>query len=390
MAESREGTLDFGRLGTQGKAINQIVAFWNANVQGTDKMARSFKRYPGRTAMRAFLGITLPSIALWFINHDDERYKALPQWQKNFFWVIILEDGPIIRIPKPFELGLVAGSMFERILDFVYENDPEELKSIAEAIKDGALPGVIPTSVLPAIEYWTNYSFFRERKIESLGLQKLPARFRYTPFTTEMMKEAGKLTNISPVMLENWVRGWGGTLTMETLRYMDVFLKDPKVERTKQHWYEVTPGLKGFIAREPIGSAAKHVEVFYNNLKETAEADNGYKLLKESNRADAVRWKAKKQKEIRFAQKAKRTSRILANLRKKINKIILSEEMTAAEKRIRIDDLSKRISDKAQYFNLAYEQDRISDVEGIAFRPEIKPFTPSKAMNLRQAIMKIK
>ena len=108
---------------------------------------------------------------MWFKNRDDERYKALPEWQKNFFWIIPIENGPIVRIPKPFELGVIFGSLPERILDYIYENDPDALRSIGDAMKDGAMPGLIPTFGLPALEWWTNYSFFRERPLESKPLK---------------------------------------------------------------------------------------------------------------------------------------------------------------------------------------------------------------------------
>ena len=384
MTESREGTLDFGRVGSQGKAINQIVAFWNANVQGTDKMVRSFKRNPRRTALKAFVGITLPSIILWFLNHDDERYKALPDWQKNFFWIIIIDGGPIIRIPKPFELGLIFGSLPERILDYVYEHDPDDLKSIAHAVKDGAVPGIIPTAALPYIEHITNYSFFRERQLESLGLKKLPSGMRYTPYTTEMAKGVGKLTDISPVKLENWVRGWGGTLTMEAMRYMDVFLDDPEVPRVKKKWYEATPAVKGFIARDPIGGAAKHVEDFYNNLKEISEAEAGYNVLNENNRAEALKYFEQNKDKIKFARKAAATSRSLAILRKRINHIVTSKGVSAEEKRRQIDIFSRMISERALNFNKYYAKGVIGGIRTVA-TTRSTTYTPIKPLTLREA-----
>ena len=41
--ESRQGTADFMRSGTAGKVINRYVPFFNAAVQGTDKLIRVFK-----------------------------------------------------------------------------------------------------------------------------------------------------------------------------------------------------------------------------------------------------------------------------------------------------------------------------------------------------------
>ena len=83
-ASREKFTLDFARIGAKTKGVNSIVAFFNANMQGIDRLAREFKDNPGRTSWKILLGITLPSILLYFANRDDERWKEIPQWQKRF------------------------------------------------------------------------------------------------------------------------------------------------------------------------------------------------------------------------------------------------------------------------------------------------------------------
>ena len=87
---SREVTLDFARIGASTKSVNKIVAFWNAAFQGTDKLVRTHIENPVGTVAKAFVGITIPSLALYALNHDDEDYHELPQWQKDFFWMVPL------------------------------------------------------------------------------------------------------------------------------------------------------------------------------------------------------------------------------------------------------------------------------------------------------------
>src|SRR4030067_412379 len=107
---SREVTLDFAKIGSKTKAVNAIIAFWNARVQGMDKMIRAFKDRPLQTSLKALAGITLPSIILAIVNHDDERGKKNPQWQKDIFWIVMHKD-KIYPIPKPFELGIIFGTV---------------------------------------------------------------------------------------------------------------------------------------------------------------------------------------------------------------------------------------------------------------------------------------
>jgi hypothetical protein len=347
--EARELTLDFRRIGKE-RALNQLIAFWNANVQGTDKMVRSFKDAPTRTLLKTMAGITLPSILLWMMNHDDERYKALPEWQKNFFWIIpVGDDGPIIRIPKPFELGIIFGSLPERILDYLFENDVEELKTIVKAMKDGAMPGLIPTAALPVIEHITNYSFFRDRPLETLGVARRPTGLRYTPYTTETAKEIGRLTNISPIKIENWVRDWTGTLGSTTIQAMNALYEDeaPEVGRD---WYETFPAIKGFIAREPIGAASKYVNQFYDILQKTIEADAGYKLLLENDREEARKFRKAHLKDMKFKNLAARISRDLSDMRKARDQIVERKGMTSERKQVLVKKYNTRISDRAQRF----------------------------------------
>lgn len=362
MTEARGATLDFGRIG-QIRALNQVIAFWNANVQGTSKMRQEIFSKPqkernsilGYTLARATLGITVPSIILWAINHDDERYKKLPEWQKNFFWIFpVGTDGPIIRIPKPFELGLIFGSLPERILDYLYANDVEEIHSIATAIKDGAMPGLIPTAALPLIEHLTNYSFFRERRLESQAIQRLPVEMRYTPFTTEAAKKVGALVKLSPVKLENWIRDWTGSLGYTAIGALDPLLESRKIPEVGKKWYEVTPGIRGFIARDPRGSSSKTTNKFYDYLEKAAQTQAGHKLLLRSNQAEAVKYFEKNRVHITSARRARSAATLIAQARKQ-QYLVMASMKSSEQKRREIDEINLRISNIAEQFNKWYK-----------------------------------
>ena len=102
---SREVTLDFARIGANMRAVNMISAFTNVQIQGLDRVVRGFGDNPIGMSAKIGAGITLPSLLLWWANHDDPRMKDIPQWQKDLFWIIPTKDH-LYRIPKPFELGV--------------------------------------------------------------------------------------------------------------------------------------------------------------------------------------------------------------------------------------------------------------------------------------------
>src|SRR5690606_27486738 len=85
---SREISVDFQRAGVYGRQADQMKAFFNAAIQGTDQMARLWQRDPMGYTARAFPCITLPSIVLYLLNKDDPRYQERPRWGRDMYWVI--------------------------------------------------------------------------------------------------------------------------------------------------------------------------------------------------------------------------------------------------------------------------------------------------------------
>lgn len=260
---SRDVTLDFSRAGTYGKQANKIVAFFNATLQGTDKMVREFKNHPVRSTFRSTLYITLPSIILWALFHDDDRYKELPSWRRDLFWNIPTED-KIISIPKPFELGIIFGSLPERILSFAYDNDKEGMNEWAKSLLDGISPNILPTALQPAVEVGANYSFFRQSHIAD---EHLPTGLQYTSSNSEISKKIAKLPtligkdSLSPAKVDYAIKGYTGGLGSLGLQLIDNFTSDKKMAFKD---YTKLPGLKGFFT-EPYTSS-RTVNKFYDEL----------------------------------------------------------------------------------------------------------------------------
>src|SRR5690606_16491689 len=86
IASSRDVSLDFANIGKDTKGLANVTAFFNAKIQGWDKLARLLKN-PKTWAVGA-ASITAPSIALWNVNKDDAEYWARPQWERNLFWLV--------------------------------------------------------------------------------------------------------------------------------------------------------------------------------------------------------------------------------------------------------------------------------------------------------------
>jgi hypothetical protein len=217
---SREVTLDFARVGAKARAMNAITAFFNAQLQGVDKMRRNFKEDPKGSILRSLMYITLPSVLLYMVNRDDPRWKEIPQWQKDLFWIIMTEDS-IYRIPKPFEMGIIFGSVPERILEMIDNNDPSAMDGIGQTIIEGLSPSFVPTGLLPVVENMTNYSLFYDKPLVGMAESKLPAGQQYTQFSSEISKLIGEKLDYSPAKIDNLIRGWTGGLGVYGTQIID-------------------------------------------------------------------------------------------------------------------------------------------------------------------------
>lgn len=329
--ESRDITLDFSRRGSHTKKANQVIAFFNATIQGADKMARAFKEDPRGMTVKTMLYITLPSVLLWYMNKDDERYQELPQWEKDTFWIIPGKEN-MYRVPKPFEAGVLFGTSFERMLQY-FDDAKNNRKSIGfkgfgDRVIDSLAPSFMPTAMIPVVEAMTNYSLFRQRNIIPQSQENLPARLQYGANTSEVAKFVGDKINVSPYIVDNTIRGYGGGLAGLGLSGIDA-ATGAKENNASKKWYEA-PGLRGFTAA-PYQSS-NSVQRVYDDYKEQEKLHNEFKLT--GQRPDG--YDAKE-----FA-KLKNASDSLKGLNKASKAIINNERMSGEQKREQLDKINMR------------------------------------------------
>ena len=329
--ESRDITLDFSRRGTNTKKANQVIAFFNATIQGADKMARAFKEDPRGMTVKTMLYITLPSVLLWYMNKDDERYQEIPQWEKDTFWIIPGKEN-MYRIPKPFEAGVLFGTAFERMLQYMDDEKNGRkgvgFKGFGGRVIESFAPSFMPTAMIPIVEATTNYSLFRQRNIIPQSQENLPARLQYGANTSEVAKFVGDKINVSPYIVDNTIRGYGGGLAGLGLSGIDA-VSGAKENNASKKWYEA-PGLRGFTAA-PYQSS-NSVQRVYDDYKEQEKLHNEFKLT--GQRPEG--YDAKE-----FA-KLKNASDSLKNLNKASKAIINNERMSGEQKREQLDKINMR------------------------------------------------
>lgn len=325
---SREITIDFQRVGAKMAAINSITAFQNVSIQGLDRTIRAVKDNPKDVGIKVGAYVVAPSVLLWWAQHDDPRYKQIPRWQKDLHWIVITDDwqkaesedeysglpeymmrekdgsmevnrGTIYRIPKPQELGMV-GSLVERVLDKYVGDNPNAGKELFQTISEMVVPSLVPDVVAPIAEHATGVSLFTKRPLVPQYLEGQIPAYRYTDYTTETSKALGKILGAipvvqeqygsSPMVIENYVRGWTGTLGMYALQLADAGLiatgavEDP----VKPAWSVADiPAVKSFVIRYP-SAQAQSIQDFYEASARAEMIANTTKAQMKKGNADEV------------------------------------------------------------------------------------------------------
>jgi len=363
----RESTLDFGKIASGSKAVNMIIAFWNANVRGIDKLIGSlnFKKNPElalRTFTKATISITIPSLLLAYYNQGDPRYQELPEWQKALFWIIPTEKH-LWRIPKPFELGIIFGSVPEYIMRYLRTGDPETFENIGKALTAGSMPGIIPTAALPFVENWANKSFFTGRPIVPRGKEALRPEYQYQPYTTETAKWIGRQLSYlpivgegaaSPAKIENFIRGWSGGLGGHALRILDKGLVSAGIvpeEIKPSRTLADIPVIRAFVSRYP-GSDASSIQRFYETYHEVHALKSSINALRKQGKIDEARTLLGENRAIlNFELAINRTQKALANMRGVIDRVYANPDMNPDEKRNLIEQMYLRMIEITRNIN---------------------------------------
>ncbi len=264
---AQDVTTNFTRSGEYARVLNQMIAFFNAGIQGPSKILRTFRARPIETMIKALIALTLPALWLWWKNRDKEWYKNLPLHEKtSYLHIEAPGQDKIIRIPVPFELGHVFQSIPIAVLDAQYNEDPERLKGTLEEALKRANPGDWPAVIGPIIDVIWNKDY-AGIPIVSRSMQGLLPEDRVKSHTTALMKELGKILKVSPAQLEHLVNSYSGGIYKRTSR----------ITYKKGDSPRDIPVVGTLFVRDPFATRAQ-VDKFYDRSD----------LLNQKNQSDKI------------------------------------------------------------------------------------------------------
>jgi hypothetical protein len=386
--QGREISTDFAMRGASDflRVFTVSVPFLNARLQGLYRLQREVFEKDGsqafnapqtkRFALRAILGVTLPSLVLWWLYHDDERYKALPEWLKLSHWVILGPGDKAFLIPKPFEVGALFATVPEQTLQQLGErNGPKYADAMGYLLANAFGLNPTPQAVKPLVDVASNRSW-SGAPIVPESLQEVSAAEQFAPFTSETLIRAGRMFDVSPAKLEYLTRGYFGTLGQYALSASDALL-DPSLETGAKPADSLADDyvIRRFVRASPYRGTS-YEEEFYEVLDQTREAVATLRKIERDQRfSDVEKFLANAEKRTLIAlsgqsvggrkagsgaeQVAEKASQITAAM----NQVRLSPTLTAEQKR---DALDKLQHEKNALFDAASTIFSRANVEALA------------------------
>ena len=408
---SRETGVDPARIGANMRSWNMISAFANATMQDPVRLARAIKDRPVQTLLAGLIGVTLPSVLLWLTNKDDSRYKGLPSWQRDLFWIVLTDDwkpaapidavgrpadqvkyingvlhvnkGVIWRLPKPFAWGIMFGSGAERLLEQYFDESgksaTETLAEFGGSLWSSSVPSMVPTGMVPLIEQFANTLIFSGNTVVPGYLEKMLPEYEYTPYTHETTKILGALVGAfpgmtetaldesatfggvaraltTPAILENYINAWTGTLGHYALKIADQALiksgviPDPvKPEATLAD----IPFIRAFVVRYP-SAQEENIQRFYREFTRNEQFFQTWKTLLEQGDVEGAKRVQELGGETMMIQLTK-IRQALGTHSRLIRDVYRNPNYSPAEKRQLIDSYYFRMTELVRAGNAIFD-----------------------------------
>lgn len=216
-ANEARGLIDFAKMGSVMRQVNKIIPFSNAAVRGLSRSANGALNDPLGFATRWGLFVLAPTLAVRMLAQQqgpeaEEEYQQLPAWQRDMFWNIKV-GSYWLRLPKPHELGVMAGGVERWMSRQMGEKNSFDGYggSVGEAfVPVNSVPEMLGPLRTP-VEIMTNKDFFRDRDIVPTWEKDLRLDLRKGAENASMTgKAVSAMLGVDPRYIDHYLGAFGG------------------------------------------------------------------------------------------------------------------------------------------------------------------------------------
>lgn len=333
------------------------VPFLNARLQGLDRLARGAKESPKAFLLKGAI-ITAATMALMAMNADDEDYWALPEYERDLYWIIPM-NGIRYRIPKPFEIGAVFGTMPERIFEATFRQD-HMLWERTKFMLTSTFALDLPQFIKPIYEDSANINSFTQRPIVPQALQRVGPNEQYATTTPDWIKGMAKSMPEwapdwmrSPLRLQHMLEAYTGSIGSYVVAQADAAYRSALTDRVMPAAREYDyPVVRAFVRGGESNN--KYVDRLYQMQEKAGEFYGTAKAYKDQKMREEYRQFTTENKSVLAARRSiDKSVAAMQKLNKQTKAIYANDNMTPEAKREALDkltvkknELAKEVSDK--------------------------------------------
>jgi hypothetical protein len=351
-------------------AANALIPFFNAQIQGLNVMYKAMTGnlpFNDRLNIQAKLlqrGALMAGATFLYAAamEDDEAYKNATPDQKYGSWFVRIPGvSEAVRVPLPFEIGYIFKALPEALYNtMTSKNGGEEAVKAFKQILLNTIPGGssygIPQVMKPAIEGGLGKSFYTGRDILSAREKELLPEEQFRANTADISKALGKTLGISPIIFEQLVSGYTGTMGLAFLHA--VSLGVPKSESPENAVKRLSeyPLVGGAFQPNDAGGIINSV---YERFNEDIKVRNSVKrMITEGRTAEAKDLLQRRGNEYLEAEMA---DKFKANMDKltAASRAVQASTMSAEEKRKQLDAIKKIQIGLSTFYREASDKTRL-------------------------------
>ena len=331
---------------------NAMIPFFNAQIQGlnvlykamTGKMPFNDKLKIRKKLLERGGMMATAAVVYAMMMQDDEAYENATPDQKYGNWFVPIPGiDEKLRIPVPFEVGYIFKALPEALVNsMTTEHGGEEAVKAFKQIVLQTIPGGssygIPQALKPAIEVGLGKSFYTGRDILSAREKELLPEEQFRANTTEIAKAFGKLTGTSPIMVEQLVKGYTGTMGLAFLQALSVGVPPGESPEAAVKRLSDYPVFGSAFQPNDAGGIINSVYERMNDAKKVA--DTYTKMLEDGRVNEAEALLQRRGEDIMQNELGKEFRSNMQQLTA-AERAIQSADMSAAEKRKQLDELRR-------------------------------------------------
>jgi len=272
--------MNYGRRGNNPllRMITALVPFLNARIQGLDKLYQATTGRVGAKYKTDTSGKVIPEVqrrknfarflfraglitgitALYYamVSDDDEYENASPEIRDNYYIIPVMkgdtesgEPGLSVRLPIPFEIGIMFKVIPERLIAGIYGDDTSKdfKDSMNRALFSTLAMNPTPQAILPIGEAMVNKDFYTGRPIVPYYMENLLPEQQKTFYTNVVAEDIANKMGFSPMKVDHVLRGYGGTLGGYFMQAVDSMVRENEMVLPSTEWYQ-KPFIKRFFA----------------------------------------------------------------------------------------------------------------------------------------------